>query len=198
MYQWNKLNPWPRRPWGFGQVSFPEQYEYGFLRPNRMMRSIAYIPDARERALLGFSKLPYFHVMNFDLAAQETQDNNILPTDNFVLLSLMGTSVATDTVDDEPVLIAGHFRTQFFQLTDDSGNGMRFSSTGVNGENAVGTAQKPLFFRKPYPAPNMLAILNRTANRDTLPNAVQIVAYGVKDLDATGAPVNQPNGSENG
>jgi len=189
MYQWNKLNPWPRKPWGFGQVSFPEQYEYGFLRPDRMMRSRAYIPDSLERALLGFAKLPYFHVMNFSLDSQESQDNNILPTDNFVMLALMGTSVE----EGEEFPIEGKFRTQFFQLTDDQGNGMRFSSTGVNGENAVGTAQRPLFLRRPYPCPNMMAILNRTANRDTVHNDVQIVVYGVKDLDATGAAVSQRN-----
>lgn len=183
MYQWNKLNAWPRKPWGFGQVSFPEQYEYGFLRPDRMMRSVAYVPDAKERRLLGQSKLPYFHVMNFPLGPQESLDGNILPTDNFVMLALMGTS---ETSDQE---VAGKFRTQFFQLTDDAGNGVRFSSTGVNGENAVGTAQKPLFIKRPYPCPNMLAILNRTANRNTIPNDVQIVVYGVKELDATGAPI---------
>lgn len=180
-YPWSKLNPWPRKPWGFGSVSFPAEYTYGLILPQRGLRTRAYLPGPKDRMVLGKTKLPYFHVMDFSLTSQESLDGTILPTDNFTMLAIMGTA----KLDGEG---AAHFRTQSFQLTDTNGNGLKFSSTAVDDANAVGSAMLPLILRCPYPAPNMLAILNRTANVNSEHNAVQIVMYGVKELDATGAP----------
>lgn len=173
--------PWPRSAWGFGGRSYPRGYSYGLLLPRRTLRTRAYVPDARDRMALGHGKLPYWHVMNFSLASQETQDGAIVPTDNFILLAMMGTSTPFTVGVDLP------FRTQSFQLTDTSGNGVRFSTVGVDGENFVGTAQRPMIIKRPYPTPNMLSILNRTANRSTSANTVQLAFYGVKDVDAQGA-----------
>lgn len=169
-----------KQPWGFGQASFPSGWRYGLLLPRRTVASRAYLPGPKERMALGRTRIPFWWVMDFTLEPQASGDGTITPIYNFTLLSMMATS------EQE----AG-FRTQNFQLSDNCGSGAAFSRVGIDFPNAAGTAQRPLFIKKPYPMPNMLSLLNRTANLDATvdtTNDVQLAFYGVRDMDHMGVP----------
>lgn len=158
----------------------PRRWALGLITPQRKLASRAYYPGPVVRFALGDSKRAYWHVLDYTLAARRSADNEIIPQDGFVLMALTGNSQR-----------APGFRTQFFQVLDGK-NGLRWSRTGVNFPNLLGSGALPFVLRRPYPAPELRAILNRVGNLDTVDaqtNAVQIVLYGVKDW---------PHGTEQG
>lgn len=136
----------------------------------------AYLPSPIERKALGRCKTPFWHVLEFSLQAEETGDSGIVPTSNFTALALLAT---TDQ--------SAGFRARLRQIVDEQGNGFNFSRVPIRDVNLVGTAQRPLFLKHPYPMPNLLSLLNRTTNRapSTAPssgvNNIQICVYGVRD-----------------
>ena len=163
--------PWPRKPWWRGNP--PSGQSFGYLLPTSLVTALYRVPTARDIRALGRNKVPYFWVINYNaMASQDTADDQIAPTSNFVLLSMQYTSSQ-----------AAGIRSQLFQVADDSGNGFRFSRVGVDGDNMFGTARHPLYLRRPYPMPNNYSLLNRTLSKATAENNVQLVLYGVKDFD---------------
>ena len=156
--------------------TFPPGWTLGLVLPWCVMTARAYLPSVPERRALGSRKTPFWHVLNYTLQAQETGDSGIVPTSNFTALALVAT---TDQ--------ARGLRARFRQIVDERGNGFNFSRVPINDANGFGTAQRPLFLKHPYPMPNLLSVLNRTANRalTTDPNSgvnnIQICVYGVRD-----------------
>ena len=157
--------------WGFRRApSFPEGYPYGLMLSYAKTASRAYLPSALERRSLGKNKQPFWWVFDYDLQSQASDDDAIAPTANFVALSMMSTSSQ-----------AAGFRTQFRQMADNKGLGFNFSRVPVDNANLFGTAQYPAFLKHPYPMPNHLSLLNRTANKAAAENVIQIAIFGVRD-----------------
>ncbi len=163
--------PFPRGGvWKFGRGQFPRGWPFGFLMPGSTLASSAYMPGPKERRALGYNRIPYWHVINYAAGAQVSLDDEILPVGNFILLALTATRSQ----------MGPGFQSQFFQLADESGTGFRFSRIGIIDFNVFGTAERPWIFKIPYPLPNLLALLNRTANRSLLANTIQLAFYGVR------------------
>lgn len=145
-------------------------------------------PDEIDLAPLGHARAPYWWPFNYNtqesnsLQAQQTLDGAISPAANFILLKLLATA-------SQPK----GFRTQFRQLINSNGGGLNFSRVGIEQSNVaglvgtVGTPQAPFTLPIPYATPNLLSILNRTANKaNTLDpgtgvNDVQICMFGMRE-----------------
>ena len=157
-------------------TTYPEGWTLGLVLPWCVATARAYLPSSPERRAIGSRKSPFWLVLDYDLQAQVTDNNGVSPTGNFVALAIVSTATRTRG-----------FRTQFRQLADEQGNGFALSPVPIDDVNAAGTAQRPLFLKHPYPMPNHLSLLNRTANKalSTDPssgrNAIQICIYGVRD-----------------
>lgn len=157
-------------------MTYPEGWTLGLVLPWCIPTARAYLPSVPERRAIGARKTPFWYAMNYSLQAQVTDNNGVSPLGNFVALAVLGSTSQ-----------ARGFRTKFRQLVDQSGKGFSFSRVPIDDVNSGGTAQRPLFLKHPYPMPNNLGLLNRTANKalTTDPsagvNAVQICIYGVRD-----------------
>lgn len=133
------------------------------------------ISDLQRRAI-GSRKTPFWLALDYSLAALVTDYNGAPAAGNFIALAIVGTSSRSRG-----------FRTRFHQVVGEGGAAIPLSRVPIDQANAVGTAQRPLFLRHPFPMPNFLSLLNRTANRalSTDPssgqNAIQICVYGVRD-----------------
>ncbi len=175
MYR-NSRTPFPRKPYGRGGGAYPPGYTFGLLLSSLGLASVVYLPSVKERRALRRNRIPFFHVINYDLQSQASDNIAIAPTGNFVALSMMatsGTPIAPLT-----------FRAQFRQIADESGMGFNLSRALIDNANEFGTAQNPSFFKHPYPMPNHLSLLNRATNIATSENVIQIVIYGVKDRES--------------
>ncbi len=164
--------PFPRKPWGRGGGSYPAAYTFGLLLSARGLGSVAYLPAVKERRALGRNRVPFWHVLSYNVQSQASDNQSIAPTGNFVALSMM----ATPTTNNQ-------LRTQFRQIADEGGMGFNLSRVLVDNLNQFGTAQRPFIFRHLYPMPNHLSLLNRMTNLATTANVVQICIYGVKDRE---------------
>ena len=162
--------PWRRARSG----TFPRGWRYGFLMPQFGLASSAWLPGAQERRALGLNRSPYWHVIDYAPGALASLDDEMLPTGNFVMLALMATSTQGPN----------SFQSQFFQVLDRQGGGARFSRVGVIDENQFGRAQNPFIWKRPYPMPDLFSLMNRTANRATVANTVQLAIYGVQEFAA--------------
>lgn len=157
-------------------MSYPEGWTLGLVLPWCIPTARAYLPSVPERRAIGAHKTPFWLALDYDLQAQVTDNNGGAPFGNFVALALVATTSQ-----------ARGFRTQFRQLADVNGVGFTFSRVPIDDVNAVGTAQRPMFIKHPYPMPNFLSVLNRTVNKalSTDPssgrNQIQICIYGVRD-----------------
>ena len=157
-------------------MSYPEGWRLGLVLPWCIVMARAYLPSPPERQAIGSRKTPFWYALDYNLQAQVTDNNGISPTGNFVGLAIVSTASQ-----------GRGFRTQFRQLADEQGNGFAFSRVPIDDVNSTGTAQRPLFLKHPYPMPNNLSLLNRTANKalSTDPsagrNAIQVCIYGVRD-----------------
>jgi hypothetical protein len=166
---------WQRGPWKFaGGAPFPRGWTFGLVTPGYKLLSSAYLPGSKARRAIGSNRIPFWHVVNYTLAALASGDDRILPTNHFILLSIMATMSQ-----------GNGFQTQFFQVADDKGTGFRFSNVGVIFDEITGTAEAPYIMRRPYPMQDLLPLANRVANRATAANTVQLVLYGLKQY-ATG------------
>lgn len=152
-------------------MQFPRGWPFGFLMPEMGLASSAYVPTPRDRLALGTQRVPYWLVINYTPGALVSVDDQMLPIGNFVALALLGTSERGPT----------SYQTQFFQLADTTGSGFRFSRIGIIDQNGVGTAERPFVFKRPYPMPDLLALLNRTANRASASQNIQLCVYGVRE-----------------
>ena len=166
--------PFNRRgAWREGQKPYPRGWPFGLLMPGTTIASSAYLPGPRERRALGGNRVPYWHIINYAAGAQVSLDDQVLPVGDFVLLALTATRSQ----------MGPGFQSQFFQLADDKGTGFRFSRIGIIDFNCFGTAERPWIFKYPYPLPNLLALLNRTANRSLFANTIQLAFYGVRHYE---------------
>ncbi len=123
-------------------------------------------PEEIDVAPLGQNRAPYWWPFNYNtqdsnsLQAQQTLDAAISPAGNFIILKILATA-------SQPK----GFRTQFRQLVDSNGGGLNFSRVGIEQSNMAGLVgdpvlpQAPFTLPIPYATPNLLSILNRTANK---------------------------------
>jgi len=113
---------------------------------------------------------PYWHVMNFPtLAARDSGTGQIVPSGDFALVALIGTSGA-----------AAGFQSQLYQ-TSKNRDGFRFSRQGVNQANIFGTAQRPCYLRKPYFVSDLRSILATVQAAHTSgTSSLQLVLFGYK------------------
>jgi hypothetical protein len=164
-----------RGPWRRGGAQFPAGWPFGFLLPATTLASSAWVTSPKDRAALGTQRLPFWLVINYTPGSLVSVDDQMLPVGNFVALALLGTSQQGPT----------SYQTQFFQLVDEKGQGFRFSRVGVIDANAVGASgavgTRPFVFQRPYPMPDLLALLNRVANRVTATQTIQLCLYGVRE-----------------
>jgi hypothetical protein len=160
-----------RGPWKTAKRQYPVGWPFGFLIPETGLASSAYVTTPKDRRALGKQRVPFWQVINYALGALVSGDDQVMPVGNFVALALVGTS------EQGP----GSYQTQHFQLVDEAGQGFRFSRVGVIDSNINGTANRPFIFRRPYPMPDLLSLLNRTANRAATAQNVQLCIYGVRE-----------------
>ena len=146
------------------------RHALGLWLTYRKLASSAYVPTAQARQALGGGKLPYWYVFNYNLAARQTLEYRAVTSKNFYLLAMTGDS----NVGQQGT---PGFRAQIF----DGKRQMRFSDRGVEMANLVGNAQGPAFQRVPYQFQPLSPILVRVQNTLAIPNAGQIVLYGMVD-----------------
>lgn len=145
----------------------PRRWALGLMTPRRTLASSAFLPNATEQHALPAGQQPYWHVMNYSLAARGSDDSDILPDNSFTLLAILGSST-------------GVGRTQFYQVIDGE-SGARMSRVGVNFANVLGSAQNPFLLKKPYRMPDRMQLLNRTGDLSNAANTVQVVLFGAKE-----------------
>jgi len=160
-----------RGPWKTGGRQYPVGWPFGLLLPETGLASSAYVTTPKDRRALGKQRVPFWQVINYTLGALVSGDDQVMPVGNFVALALVGTSEQGPT----------SYQSQDFQLVDEQGQGFRFSRVGVIDSNIHGTANQPFIFRRPYPMPDLLSLLNRTANRAAVSQNIQVCIYGVRE-----------------
>lgn len=160
-----------RGPWKTGGRQYPAGWPFGFLLPGTGLSSSAYVTIPKDRRALGRERVPFWQVINYAPGALVSLDDQILPVGNFVALAFVGSS------EQGPA----SYQTQHFQVVDEQGQGFRFARVGVVESNIMGTANRPFIFRRPYPMPDLLSLLNRMANRATVSQNVQLCVYGVRE-----------------
>src|SRR5262249_34831453 len=124
-----------------GTKPFPPNFVFGFMTPGRTIASSAYLPGVKQRRALGSNRIPFWHVLNYSLASLQALDNNALPSNDFVLLAIVGTSSQGPN----------SFQTQFYQVNAPGGAGLKLSRVPVTDSNIVGSAQAPAIQKRPWP-----------------------------------------------
>lgn len=165
--------PYPRRPWGYNGVDQfnPTEAEMRLMLPgSRAECARRRLPNAFR--LIGRNKYPYWHSFNYDLQSQTSDNSAIVPQNNFVALSFVGS-----------VSAAAGARAQSFQMGSDNA-GLKDSRVPVNVANQFGTAQLPYFVRRPMPLPDGRPRLNRCVNLATAENVIQMCIFGCRDKQA--------------
>ena len=117
-------------------------------------------------------KAPRWIAVNFALAAQATQRDNLDIPPFFHLLAVLGSSSQ-----------AAGFRAQLFDINDQQ----KMQARGVNSVLGFSSAAVPLFLRYAHPYGSDSAVLVIVQNLALALNNVQIVLFGVCD-DAISAP----------
>jgi hypothetical protein len=121
----------------------------------------AYVPGEVSRTFLKY-KYPQWYPLNFSLAARLNAEDRITTAADAWLTYLVGTSS-----------LAPGFRVQLY----DSATNQRLGDP-LNFANALGSAQRPFIFRKPYCFTCRSPILVRVQNQDVsgATNNIQVVA----------------------
>lgn len=137
------------------------RHALGLWLTYRGVASAAYVPGEVSRSFLKY-KYPQWYTLNFSLAARLNAEDRITTSAESWLTYLVGNSS----------LPAG-FRVQLY----DSATNQRLGDP-LNFQNAMGTAQHPFIYRKPYCFTCRSPILVRVQNQDTsvATNNIQVVA----------------------
>lgn len=148
-----------------GAEALPLRHPLGVWLVHRKLATSAYVPSLQARLPLA-GKMPFWYVVDFNLAARETREYRVTPGSDFYLLGRLGNSVQ-----------AAGVKAQIY----DSKRKQRFSDKPVNSANLVGTASQPFFERAPYRFAALSPVLVKVQNLAVVANTGQIVLYGVKD-----------------
>lgn len=161
-----------RGPWR--RAGRDRAFPWGYMTPENNFTARAYYPPPLARAALGRGRIPYWHIVDFTLAARASGDDEFLPTGNFVGLTMMGNSTQGPK----------SYQLQFFQILTARGQkGRPFSRIPVIERAAVGTGALPMIFRELLPLPDLLSVLVRIQNRTAAANTVQVALFGLQQKE---------------
>lgn len=165
--------------------SIRTRWALGVYLPRRKLASLAWVPSRREQKQLRGGR-PFWHVPyppnstqpgNFVIPANQTQEARTTFTSDFLLLAVLVSSTVGGSQTNPGA------RIQLFHQPLKKGKGRRFSAIGLNDINAGGSAKDPFIYRRPYRIRAGSAVLVRVQNLQNASNQVQVVLYGVQDVD---------------
>lgn len=136
------------------------------------LNSRPYLPDMTAIAKLGFDLMPYaftvFDSITFAggvLGAQQTAYGKYSSPEECWITHLVGSASA----------VAG-FAVSFY----DTDRQELWSAQPILFGNALGSAQRPMWLRKPYKMPINAQLQSKVTNLAAVGNAIQIVCWGVR------------------